>query len=203
MGNILWVPTALLIVIVLVLVWSLALGWVLTRVLPFDLFQGTLLAMLASWIGAYILFKSPSADEPAWDYPFGSRAIPLERFLKSENDRTWETWARYELANAILFTFQQSRELGTMDADTLESHAMQLSAPAVAILKRKSARSTKLTVTEAQLRSQVKRMELEPLDEATLRAAVEGINLALTVEPLGFVVREQVWDQPTPLLDME
>ena len=192
MRSVLSALAALLIVIAVVLVWSLALGWALTLVLPFDLFQGALLAMLASGIGAYAFFHSPNVDEREWDDAVGLHDIPLEQFCRSEADRTWANWARHEIANAILYALQQALDPGTLDASARESVAILLSGPAVALLRRKSARSTKLEVTVAQLRNQMQRMELEPLDEPILRAAVEGINLALTAAPVAFAVRKQV-----------
>ncbi|GAB4411961.1 MAG: hypothetical protein Kow00106_06460 [Anaerolineae bacterium] len=194
---------ALLVVIAIILVWSLALGWLLTRVLPLDLFQGALLAMVASAISAYALFNIPRLGESEWDYAGTSYDIPIERFIASEADRTWANWARLEIANTILDVFRRSLEPGTLDAAELEERAVLLSGAAMAILRRKSAHSSTLEITEAQLRNQLQRMKLEPLDDAVLRAAVEGINLAVMAPPIVFAARKQVWDQPAPILDVE
>jgi hypothetical protein len=197
------VVTVVLGVVVVVLGWSLFLGWILTLILPFDLFEGSLLAMLASGIAAYVFFNSPKPESVDWEDEVSTHDIPMGRFFKSDEDKTWENWARYEVANAILYEFKQSLKTGTMNAEQTESMAIRLSDAAVAILKRKSPRTTKFEVTLAQLRSQLKRMDVQPYDEDIMQAAVEGINLALTAPPVVFAIRKKMWDQPAPLLELD
>ncbi len=195
--------TALIIMIGLVLVWSMFLGWVLTLILPFELFEGSLLAMFASGLGLYIFLNGPKSEDTWEDVAHSSHDIPVDRFFTSEAERTWENWAHYEVANAIAYEFKQSLKAGMLNDTQLEELAIRLSAAGIAILKRKSPRATTLAATSSQLQAQSKRMELQPYDEDIMRAAVNGINLALTAAPVEFAVRKKVWKQPAPLLDVE
>jgi hypothetical protein len=203
MGGIMIFLTIMLIVIIVLMGWSLFLGLILSLILPFDLFEGSLLAMLASGIAAYVFINGPKPEDDAWENVVSTHDIPSARFFKSDEDKTWENWARYEIANAILYEFKQSLKPGTMTAEQLESLAIRLSGAAVAILKRKSPRATRFDVTMSQLRSQLKRMDQQPYDEDIMRVALDGINLALTAGPVEFAVRKKMWDQPAPLLDVE
>jgi hypothetical protein len=102
------VLAVVLILIIVLMGWSLFLGWILSLIFPFDLFEGSLLAMLASGIAAYVFVNSPKPEDDAWENVISTHDIPSERFFKSDEDKTWENWARYEIANAILYEFKQS-----------------------------------------------------------------------------------------------
>lgn len=193
--------TVMLLVTGVVLGWSLALGALLALVLPFSLFQGTLLSMVASMMGLYIFFRMSETSELGWDdSTVNFHEIPRGRFFTTEDDWSYENWIRYEVANAILYEIKYRESPGQMDDEQLQALAMRLTDPAVAVLKRKTGRSTPLHVTVAQLRNQLKRMDQQPYDDDIMHAAVDGINLVLTAGPLEYAVRKKMWDQPAPIV---
>ncbi len=101
----------------LVLVWSIGLGWLLSHLLPFSLFEGSLLAMAASVIVGYVasrilgslelpLIEPETPLEQPVDLP--SYAIPHTRFYPTEPDKSWEAWFRLELANRLYDTLARA-----------------------------------------------------------------------------------------------
>lgn len=200
-------PLLMMIVLLLVLFsvilgWSLLLGWLLTLILSFSLFEGTLLASITTGIGVYVFIqgaRSFSPDESDWIEPFDSpHDIPLDRFMKSSADSTWENIVRYEIANAVLYKFKHSLKAGTMNDEQLEALAIRLCDPAITILKRKTARSGHIEVTESQLRKELQRMDMQPYDQDILQTAVDGINLALSAPTVMLAVQNKMWKLPAP-----
>jgi hypothetical protein len=89
----------LLVSIALVLAWSIGLGWLLSHLLPFSLFEGSLLAMAASVIVGYIASRVWEGVDLPWVEPetpleqpvyLPSYAIPYTRFYPTETDKTWK-----------------------------------------------------------------------------------------------------------------
>jgi hypothetical protein len=191
----------LIILLTVILGWSLVLGWILTIILPFELFEGTLLVMIATGIVVYGLANiSKSDDDDVYD-DFSERyPIPVDRFAKSEAEGTWENYIRYEIANAVKYEFAQSGVVSEMESVQQEALAIRMSDAAVAILKRKSTRSTKIEITESQLRRQLEQMGSQPDDERVVDVAIESINQAIVDTPIQFIMRKKAWSQSTPAL---
>ncbi len=184
-----------------VLVWSLLIGWILTLILPFELFEGTLLALLSTGIVIYVFANVPDPEDEEWEDDLAERyTIPVERFAKNEADETWENWVNYELANVINYEFKQSHVARTLTDEQRETKAIRLSAAAVAILKRKSPRSTKIEITTPQLRRQLKQVGSKLVDDDILDVAAQSINEALITTPIQFAVREKAWDKSVPMV---
>jgi len=84
---------------------SLGTGWVLTLFLPFSLFEGTLLSMiagLASGVLWYmILFSALAPEFEGGGNDIEDGEIPESRFWQTSGERTWENLFRYVLANSI------------------------------------------------------------------------------------------------------
>jgi hypothetical protein len=193
---------SLTVVLIIILGWSVLIGWILTLILPFELFEGTLLAMAASALGAYVLSHPPGdSSAPDWDdFPDFPDEIPIKKFIASESEKTWENWSRYEIANTVLDEFNDSLKTGTMTDAQLEALAIRMADAAVAVLKRKAPRSTMITVTVNQLRHQLQKMGLKPDDDDILNAAARGINRALLDSPIEIAVRQKSWSQPAPVV---
>ena len=83
---------------------SLVLGWILILFLPFSLFEGTLLGMLAI-ISTFVIWHNLLRHSPQYGldsdgFDVEPQEIPQSKFWKGNADRTWENWFRYMLANS-------------------------------------------------------------------------------------------------------
>jgi hypothetical protein len=189
----------LIVLLTVILGWSLVLGWILTIILPFELFEGALLVMIATGIVAYGLANISSSDDD--DDDFSERySIPVDRFAKSGTEGTWENYIRYEIANTVKYEFEQSGVVSEMDGVQQEALAIRMSDAAVTILKRKSTRSTKIEITKSQLRRQLEQMGFQQDDESIIGVAIESINQAIIDTPIQFIMRKKAWSQLTPIL---
>ena len=192
----------------LVLVWSIGLGWLLSHLLPFSLFEGSLLAMVASVIVGYVASRildslelpllEPEPREPWVDLP--SYAIPHTRFYSSETDKTWEAWFRFEVANRLYDALAASpRVTGRLDKSQRQELAVRLADVGIALLKAKTGRGrqvrTRLSAWQAHMADQ----GLKPYDEALLRLAMTTLHTTLAVPLFERVVRAKLWDQPAYL----
>jgi len=205
MRPLLMMIALLLVLFSAVLAWSLLLGWILTLILSFSLFEGTLLALITSGIGLFVFIQIAGAlnrEASEWIEPYDSpHDIPLHRFVKSSADSTWENMIRYEVANAVLYEFKRSLKPGAMNEEQLEALAIRLCDPAITILKRKTSRSGHIEVTIAQLRKELQRMDMQPYDQDILEATVDGINLALSAPPILLAIQNKMWKLPVPMAE--
>jgi hypothetical protein len=202
------------IVISLILVLGLAIGigWLLTLILPFTLFEGTLLGMIASIIiGAiwYNFFRSVPDFIPGsygFDYDededeeddFDFDEIPVSRFYKTDADKTWETWFRYEIANGIYVEFQDSpKQIAPLGDKQMQELAVRLADIGVSILKTKSARAKQFKISKAMLKRQMTKMGQQPYDDDILSLAATAINenLDYYYEDLINVIRNKSWHE--------
>src|SRR5712691_7533263 len=88
--------------------WSIGLGWLLTRLLPFSLFEGSLLAMFASTVVGAVFWRVMGVLEtPGLDFDEDefdeeeAKDIPASHFFKTDVSPSWAAWLRYDLANQI------------------------------------------------------------------------------------------------------
>jgi hypothetical protein len=201
----------LLILVIVVLVISFALvvgiglgvGWILTRFLPFSLFEATLVGMIAvlvTWtiwrnvLGSVPDFGSPE-EEPEPDFD----EIPLSRFCRTDADQTWGNWFRYLIANATYEGFLDSPgRIGQMNDRQLQELSIRLTDAAIAALKAKSLRTRRLRVSTGMLKHEMTKMGQQPYDDDILDTAVSAINdeLISSQEELIEVIRDKLWDQP-------
>ncbi len=83
---------------------SLGIGWLLTLVLPFSLFEGTIVGVFAA-IATLTVWRSLleflSDDGFLEEVDDDEEAISKSRFWERREERTWENWLRYVLANAV------------------------------------------------------------------------------------------------------
>ncbi|MBM4429365.1 MAG: hypothetical protein FJ026_03330 [Chloroflexi bacterium] len=198
-------PVILIIVVVVItLVFilgiSLGLGWALTLVLPFSLFEGALLGMmatLASGVVWYTIFRSASSRESEGEESsFEVDEIPVSWFWKTDGERTWENWFRYVLANSIYVDLLDSpRGLGGLGERQVQELAVQLAETALGALKATPAHAKRLRVSRGILKRQMVKAGRRPYENDLLDLAAAVVNEELVhLEKLRQVVRGQLWD---------
>jgi len=201
-----------LLVISFALVFGVALGvgWILTRFLPFSLFEATLLGMIATMIawnawrnilgsvGDFGSDKEKEYEEPELE---DTDAIPPSRFYKTDADRTWENWFRYILANTTYEDFLDLGGFAQMNDRQLQELSIRLTDAAIAGLKIKSPRTKRLGASKGMLKHEMTKMGQQPYDDDILDIAVNAINdeLGALQEELRDVIRGRLWDEPTDM----
>lgn len=199
---------ALLVVIGLVLLSlalgiSLGLGWVLSRIVPVSLAEGAGLVLLAA-LFLLLLFRGiltsiplttqESSAEVAEEEP-ELRAIPLTRIAPTPEERTWENWVRYRLAQSIYEAFQvEPRTIGHMRDAEQQELAIRLADAGVALLKRRNAQG-RLNITRSQLERYFREIGQQPYDAAILSLAtgVMTAEMRLHEETIRHILRERLW----------
>jgi hypothetical protein len=209
-----FLPTILMVILIIVLiVISLALvmgialgvGWVLTRFLPFSLFEATLLGMIAAFV-TWTIWRNILGSVP--DFGVGEEEeetepdldeIPLSRFCRTDADKTWENLFRYEIANTVYEGFFDSPgRIGQMNERQLQELSIRLTDAAIAALKAKSLRTKRLRMTKGMLKHEMTKMGQQPYDDDILDTAVSAINdeLISSQEDLREVIKDKLWDEP-------
>jgi hypothetical protein len=227
MRGILWTLLIVLLVLVLVLAahvlllgWAIGLGWVLARFLPFSLFEGTLLALIAAGIIAFFaqrLLASGAVPPPDYYYDEDDDEddfwdeleafeddykIPETRFYKTKADKTWEAWLHFEIANTIYDDLQLAPySITRMGEQQLQELAIRLADVGIAVVKKKPGHTKQLKVTVTALRRQMTKMDQKPYDDEILRLAVQSINEALQYEETLEVFQENLWDERCEMFD--
>ncbi len=185
---------------------ALGVGWILTLILPFSLFEATLLAMIAALI-IWIIWRNVLRSAATFDFYEDEEEetepeldeIPISRFCGTDADRTWENWFRYLIANTIYEDLLDSPGwIGQMNEEYLQELSIRLTDAAIATLKRKSPRTKRLRVTKGMLKHEMTKMGQQPYDDDILDTAVSAINVELvsSQEELREVIRGKLWDEP-------
>jgi len=197
---------AIVLTLAIVLGIAVGIGWLLTRLLPFTLFEGTLLGLLASVIAGTFwlnLFRSvarwsreEAEDEEEEDFYYDE--IPPDRFFKTGTEKTWETWLHYVFANCIYVEFQDAPQRIAPTGDRqLQELAVRLAEVAVAILKAKPSHTRRLRLSPGALKQQLIRMGQKPYDDDILHLAAEVINdyVSFRQRELLQVIVQRLWDE--------
>jgi len=210
-------------------VWVMAR--VLMLIFPFSIFEAMLLSTFFSSFAAYVLAKFSGITEeineevdrarqlnnhirtvrlPSSELDTRSfdrddyKYIPDERFYKSASDRTWENWLLKEIANDVYAEFQHKSNVlpNLNDAQTREL-AIRLTEFSVEILKRKTARARKLTITKNQLMREVEKNGQRAYDDAIVKLAVSAhnMNMGYYYDTLIDVVHDKKWTQAATIED--
>lgn len=211
LGLLLLILAVVIISLVLVLGFAIGIGWLLTLFLPFNLFEASLLGLIASVIVGtfwYNFLQSVPVglkqgeydyDEDEYDYDEDYEQIPASRFYKTEADKTWEAWFRFQIANGIYVEFQDSEQpVAPMGEKQLQELAIRLADMTISLLKSKSPRAKQLKITVAALKRQMNKMGQRPYDDDILELAAIAINdeLDFHYEDVMMVIRSKMWNKP-------
>lgn len=199
------VGLVLLILLSLLLSLSLGLGWVLSRLVPVSLAEGAGLVLLGGLLLFFLLrdvlssiFQAAGgASEETGEEEIELRPIPPTRIAPTPEERTWENWLRYRLAQAIYEAFQlQPRALGNMRDTEQQELAIRLADAGVALLKRRIPQG-RLDITKSQLERYFREIGQQPYD-AEILALASGMMTAevrLYEETIRHIQRQRLWNQ--------
>lgn len=210
------IPVLIILIVVvslaLILGLSIGLGWVLTLITPFTLFEGSLLGMIAVLAVGLIWFRILRAlppfepdrennilgddDEDEYDE---EPEIPESRFWRKPEERTWENWFRYILANAIYEdVWGAGGWIGNLDEKQQEDLSIRLATTALEALKKRAAQPRKLRLTPEMLRQQLVKEGQRPYDDDVLDLTVASVNIELIYleDDLREVAHNRLWDRP-------
>jgi hypothetical protein len=211
-----------------VIAWSLLVGGLLTLLLPFRLFEAALLVIIASAVVAGAVLALLRGDTPAAPRPEpmphileadDADLIPEFRFYKSAADMTWETWFRYEVANALYAELRETPDpaidmlvygealdvlAGTVlnmtrpvsDAGWQEA-SIRLADAATASIRANPPSGKRLRISGADLRAQMVRRSLPPYDDDLLAHAASVVSRQLGTPEVANLIRLELWDKPT------
>ncbi|MCZ6633536.1 MAG: hypothetical protein O7G87_09030 [bacterium] len=196
--------TVVLVVISLALVIGipLVIGWILTLFLPFSLFEGTLLGMIASLVTGmiwYNILRFDPSSEVEEEENDSEGEILESRFWRTNAERTWENWFRYMIANSVYEDLLDSpRWVEETSEEQLQELSIHLADAALSILKTKSPRATQLRVSKGRLKHEMVKIGQPPYEDSILNAGVAAVNVVLAPMEavLKRIVREQLWDEP-------
>jgi hypothetical protein len=179
----------------------LGLGWILTRFLPFSLFEGTLLSLitlLAIGVFWYRVFSStPDFGYEREEDEVEDAGIPQNRFWRSSQERTWQNWFQYVLANGVYEDVADSPGwAGNMDEKQQQELSIRLADAALTALKRRAAQAKQLKLTRGMLKQELVRRGQRPYEDELLDLAVTAVNveLAYLEDDLREVARRRLWD---------
>ncbi len=198
-------------VIIVIMAWSVGVGWLVTKLLPFTLFEATLLGMLASLLAIYTIVRLMNLSSEAEledtavsdTFPPGSfvlpeDSIPASRFIQSEEDETEESWFRYQIANDIYDDLLAELDLeNSMGETQIKELAVRLTDVVTAVCKArpKKSRSQRVTITVAQLKKQMDKMGLRSYDNDILKTTANAVNERLSYDDeLADIVRQKTWN---------
>jgi hypothetical protein len=204
-----------LITVAIILGLSMAMGWLVTLLLPFSLFEATLLTMVAIIIATiywYIVLKpkmSDMSDEDFFDddeadYDLLDPAIPPTRFYKSKADQTWESWTRFTLSNSIYEEIRSaSPPVTSMGEPQQQELAVRLADAAVAYMKSRRKNAKNLTISMAALKRQLEKSGQQPYDNRIMQVAINGINYYVQDHMLDYImiIQNNEWRQRCTLFE--
>jgi len=214
---------ALVFVLGVAIIGAIALGLsaLLRWVVPdFSLFEATLLSTLFGFLAAYGLRfviriflpeelfteeKQATWMEKSLNESFGYQNIPPEQFYQTRADRTWEAWLQFVLANDIYTEIQAAHEDGAKHDPAREQElATQLADAGLKIIKRKTGRARRLSITRKELQRELahsnQRVEV---DVQQMALAALNMNLNFYGEPLRDVIRNKRWQELASVPEME
>lgn len=190
---------------------AFGLGYLLRWMVPaLSLFESTLLGTLLGVIALYVLTYIARGLLPEeliaghrggrWPVDDGQehQIIPQERFFKESSERTWEAWLHAELSNDIYAEFQDMpNSVSNLNATQVQELSIRLAEAGMNLIKRKTGRARRLTVSINDLRRELNRMGQRAYDDEILMMALAAINMNLNFfsDPLREVIRDQRWTQ--------
>ena len=176
----------------LALVLGLAMfaGWLLTKVAAFTFFEATLLGLIALiavstfWIRFFGTIPSFVDDNVGMNgrheqdhVPELFNQLPVTRFYKTADEKTWDAWLRYQIAEDIYFDLQaMPTPVGRLDDPRVQELAIRLAEIALAALRNKPAHAKELHLTKTVFKRQMNKMGQQAYDDDILNVALATIN---------------------------
>ena len=178
------------------------IGWVLTWILPFSLFEGTMLAMVAGLLTGviwyHILRFDPSSESEEDENDLEADEIPESRFWRTNAERTWENWLRYLIANSVYEDLLDSPHwVDVMSEEQLQERSIRLADAALETLKTKAPRTTRLRVSKGRLKHEMTKTGQSPYEDGVLNVAIPAVNAVLAGMEgvLRRIIKDQLWDE--------
>jgi hypothetical protein len=191
-----------LIILAVILSLSIGIGYILSLILPFSLFEGSLLSIIAVISGGALWYMiTRSVFTPTSELTpegVGFQEIPPDRFWQTPEERTWQNWLQYVLANSIYEIVEEVwAEPADMDELEAQELSIELAEAALGIIKRRAAQARTLRMTRAMLRRELAKEGHPFYDDELLDLAADAVNLPLMSmeEKLREIAREQRWDE--------
>ena len=130
--------------------------------------------------------------------------LPVTRFYKTADEKTWDAWLRYQIADDIYFDLQaMPTPVGQLDDRRIQELAIRLSEIGLAALRSKPAHAKDLHLTKTAFKRQMNKMGQQAYDDDSLNVALDAINSNVDYfdEELRAVIRERAWEMPTAMPD--
>lgn len=201
----------LILVILLVVLISFALavgvsvgaGWLLAQVLPFSLFEGTVVAMIGAVVAwaiwrAFLEVLPLPGSSPEW-VEEDMDLLPTSLFWSSRKDRTWRLWLHYALANAVYDEILDSAEFSDDTEDeALQALAIVLSGAAVKGLEKKPVHTRQVRISPGLLKHELREVKEISVPDEVLEWATKAMNQELRdwQDEVRRVIQEKLWDRP-------
>ena len=187
----------------IILGWSLGLGWSLTRWLDLSLFESSLLVIwekFLNWVmptpnttNRYDADEDDEEDDDE-DWETEGYPIPVQRFARTEEDRTNENWFRYELANGITLNIKSSSQArGLMNDTQIQELAIRVTDILVELIKEKPQQARRISVTT--LKKTMHQMKMTPYDDVILRLAIAALKSQLNYPEARDILFNDLWDE--------
>jgi hypothetical protein len=197
---------------------ALLFGALLQSFLPFTLFEATILSTLFAAVTVYWFWRLVTTIAPPeiWQQPVREQrdeeeeeeqsyqTIAKSRFYQQEQERTWESWLREELANDIYIEFQDAPDtVDTLSDPQTQEMAIRLADAAINILKRRTSRARRLAVTLADFQRELQRIGQRAYNDEMLNMVLlaTNMNLHYYANILKNVIYNRRWNEPATLPD--
>jgi len=197
---------------------ALLFGVLLQSLLPFTLFEATILSTFFAAVTVYWFWRLVTTIAPpeVWQQPVreqrdeeeeeepGYQTIAKSRFYQQDEERTWESWLREELANDIYVEFQDAPDtVESLSDPQTQEMAIRLADAAINILKRRTSRARRLAVTLADFQRELHRIGQRAYNDEMLNMVLlaTNMNLHYYANILKNVIYNRQWNEPATLPD--
>ncbi len=216
LGLLLLVLSVITLSLALVLSFAISIGWFLTLFLPFTLFEGSVLGLMATIVVAIFWYNILNTDtgfglgqfdddEYEYEEEFDDyKHIPTSQFYKTATDKTWDAWLRHQLADDIYIEFQDVPQTVTpMNDAQIRALAIRLADITMSILQAKTTRAKQLKVSMTGLKKQMKKMGQQPYDDDILKVATSAVNADIEYyyDEILLVVRSKLWNSACDMFE--
>jgi len=193
---------------------GIGVGWLLTLFLPFTLFEGSVLGLIAVTVSGMVGFsllrrlsKGPDNWEDFLDDDFDLddppvNVIPPSRIIEDDDDPTWRNWFQYLFANDIYGELMEFGDhIARMNDSQKQELSIRLSDVIVTILSAKPVSTKRLRITREQVKKKMTKMGMRPYDDDILDLALDAVdeNLDVFQSQILNVIRTRSWDRPSDI----